>query len=79
MTDENNVYSTGCGKFGELGLGEDTIRYNYTWLRKLGNMNIKQIFDGRCHSWCIVNDQNPLKDKFVELEPLENPNYKMKK
>jgi len=30
LTDENNVYSTGCGKFGELGLGEDTIRYNYT-------------------------------------------------
>ena len=79
LTDENNVYAAGCGKFGELGLGEDTNRYNYTWLRKLGDMNIKHIFAGGHHSWCIVDDKNPLKDKFVEPEPLEKPNYKMPK
>ena len=79
LTDENNVYSAGCGKFGELGLGEDTNRYNYTWIRKLGSMNIKHIFAGGHHSWCIIDDKNPLKDKFVEPEPLEKPNYKMPK
>ena len=79
LTEGNNVYSAGCGKFGELGLGEDTNRYNYTWLRKLGSMNIKHIFAGGHHSWCLVDDKNPLKDKFVEPEPLEKPNYKMPK
>ena len=77
LTDEGNVYCAGCGKFGELGLGENKNRYNYTWIRKLGNMNVKHIFAGGHHSWCLIDDKSPLKERFIEPEPLEKPNYKM--
>jgi hypothetical protein len=79
LTDDGFVYAAGCGKFGELGLGENTNRYNYTWIRKLGSMNIKHIFAGGHHSWCIIDDKYPLKEKLIEPEPLEKPNYKMSK
>ena len=79
LTDEGYVYAAGCGKFGELGLGESRNRYNYTWIRKLGNMNVRHIFAGGHHSWCIIDDKIPLRDKFIEPEPLEKPNYKMNK
>ena len=79
LTDNGFVYSSGCGKFGELGLGENTNRYNYTWIRKLGTMNIKHIFAGGHHSWCIIDDKYPLKEKLIEPEPLEKPNYRMNK
>ena len=79
LTDERNVYVTGCGKFGELGLGENKNRYNYTWLRKLGPMNVKHIFAGGHHSWCIIDDKYPLKERFIEPEPLEKPNFIMTK
>ena len=79
LTDDGFVYAAGCGKFGELGLGENTNRYNYTWIRKLGSMNIKHIFAGGHHSWCIIDDKYPLKEKLIEPEPLEKPNYKMTK
>ena len=79
LTDGGFVYSAGCGKFGELGLGENKNKYNYTWIKKLGNMNVKHIFAGGHHSWCILDDRNPLKVKFVEPEPLEKPNFRMSK
>ena len=79
LTDEGYVYAAGCGKFGELGLGESRNRYNYTWIKKLGNMNVRHIFAGGHHSWCIIDDKIPLRDKFIEPEPLEKPNYKMNK
>ena len=79
LTDSGFVYSAGCGKFGELGLGENTNKYNYTWIKKLGSMNIKHIFAGGHHSWCIIDDKFPLKEKLIEPEPLEKPNYRMTK
>ena len=79
LTDEGNIYSAGCGKFGELGLGENTNRYNYTWIRKLGPLNVKHIFAGGHHSWCLIDDKFPLKSRFVEPEPLLKPNFTMTK
>ena len=79
LTDEGNVYCAGCGKFGELGLGENKNKYNYTWIRKLGYMNVRHIFAGGHHSWCLIDDKYPLKERFVEPEPLEKPNYIMTK
>ena len=79
LIDDGYVYSAGCGKFGELGLGENKNRYNYTWVRKLGTMNVKHIYAGGHHSLCIIDDKFPLKEKFIEPEPLEKPNYKISK
>ena len=42
-------------------------------------MNIKHIFAGGHHSWCIIDDKYPLKEKLIEPEPLEKPNYRMNK
>ena len=79
LNDDGYVYSAGCGKFGELGLGDNKNRYNYSWIRKLGTMNIKHIYAGGHHSWCVIDDKFPLKEKFIEPEPLEKPNYRMTK
>ena len=79
LTNERNVYAAGCGKFGELGLGDNKNKYNYTWIKKLGPMNVKHIFAGGHHSWCIIDNKCPLKERFVEPEPLEKPNFIMNK
>ena len=79
LTDEGNIYSSGCGKFGELGLGDNKNRYNYTWIRKLGSLNVKHIFAGGHHSWCLIDEKFPLKDRFIEPEPLSKPNFTMTK
>ena len=79
LNDDGFVYATGCGKFGELGLGDKRNKYNYTWIKKLGTMNIKHIYTGGHHSWCIIDNKYPLKEKFIEPEPLEKPNFRMSK
>ena len=79
LTNEKNVYITGCGKFGELGIGENTNRYKYVWLKSLGIMNVKHIFAGGHHSWCIIDEKIPTKNELIEPEPLEKANYTMKK
>ena len=77
LTDDGFVYSSGCGKFGELGLGDTLNKYNYSLIRKLRYLNVNHIFAGGHHSWCTINDTSPVRAKFVEPEPLEKPNFKM--
>ena len=43
LTNEGNIYSTGCNKYGELGIGKKHNRYNYKWVSKLSKLNIKNI------------------------------------
>ena len=41
LTSEKNIYSTGCNKYGELGIGTNNSKYNYTWVKSLSKLNIK--------------------------------------
>ena len=79
LTDEGCVYSTGCNKYGELGIGKKSNRYNYIWISKLSKLNIKHISAGGHHSWCLLDNSEPLrKDKYIP-EPLLKSNFSMNK
>ena len=82
LTDEGNIYSTGCNKYGELGLGKKynkKNKYNYMWISSLSKLNIKHIAAGGHHSWCLLDNNNPIrKDKNLP-EPLLKSNFSMNK
>ena len=79
LIDDGNVYSTGCNKYGELGLGKKSNRYNYTWISKLSKLNIKHISAGGHHSWCLLDNSEPLRRGKKSPEPLLKSNFIMNK
>ena len=79
LTSEGNIYSTGCNKYGELGIGKDFNKYNYTWIKCLSKLNIKNISAGGHHSWCLIDSNNPLKEGNNNPEPLLKSNFTMYK
>ena len=79
LTSEGSIYSTGCNKYGELGIGKNNNKYNYTWINKLSKLNINHISAGGHHSWCLLDNSEPyIKDKNIP-EPLLKSNFSMKK
>ena len=79
LTDEGNVYSTGCNKYGELGLGKEYNKYNFSWISKLSKLNIKHISAGGHHSWCLLDNEGPLRKNKNMPQPLLKNNFTMKK
>ena len=79
LTSEGNVYSTGCNKYGELGIGKNLNRYKYIWIESLANLNIKHISAGGHHSWCLIDSNIPLRKDNNNPEPLLESNFIMNK
>ena len=79
LSSEGNIYSTGCNKYGELGIGKDFNKYNYTWIKSLSNLNIKHISAGGHHSWCLIDLNNPIREDVNNPEPLLKSNFSMVK
>ena len=79
LTSEKNIYSTGCNKYGELGIGTNNSKYNYTWVKSLSKLNIKHISAGGHHSWCLLDTNEPLRNNNNEPEPLLKSNFSMNK
>ena len=77
LSKDNMVYVTGCGKYGELGLknDENINKCTFTLLKNVGKMNVKDIFAGGHHSWCITDSVEPVKESLEIPQPLEPPNY----
>ena len=78
LTSEGNIYTTGCNKYGELGIGKKSNKYNYTWVNKLFKLNIKHISAGGHHSWCLLDNFEPFKKNKKMPEPLLKNNFSMK-
>ena len=80
LSNELNIYSTGCNKYGELGIGKKIINsYNYVWVNKLSKLNIKHISAGGHHSWCLLDNNEPLRKNKNSPEPLLKSNFSMNK
>ncbi len=79
LTSEGNIYTTGCNKYGELGIGKKSNKYNYTWVNKLHKLNIRHISAGGHHSWCLLDNFEPFKKNKNIPEPLLKSNFTMKK
>ena len=79
LTSEGYIYSTGCNKYGELGIKKDLNKFKYTWIECLSQLNIKDISAGGHHSWCLIDSNKPLRDDNNEPEPLLKSNFSMNK
>ena len=79
LTSKGNIYTTGCNKYGELGIGKKSNKYNYTWVNKLHKLNIRHISAGGHHSWCLLDNFEPFKKNKNIPEPLLKSNFTMKK
>ena len=53
------VYSTGLGKYGELGLKNFDMKKGFTLMESLLGKNVIQIFAGGYHSWFLMDIECP--------------------
>ena len=53
------VYSTGLGKYGELGHGDFEMRKGFAFIEHLAGKNIVDIFSGGYHSWFLFDNEEP--------------------
>ena len=81
LTSEGNLYVSGCGKYGELGLEGDgkVNKCNFTLLRCASELNISRIYAGGHHSWLITDNNVPERIGFQMPEPLRPSNYRVKR
>ena len=81
LTSEGNLYVSGCGKYGELGLEGDgkVNKCNFTFLKCASELNISRIYAGGHHSWLITDNNVPERIGFQMPEPLRPSNYRVKR
>ena len=60
LTESQDVYATGYGSSGQLGLGNDESKTEFTWISSLTGKKIKRIFAGGNHSWILLDEKNPI-------------------
>jgi len=70
LTDLNNLYMTGCGKYGELGLGSFNNKKYFTHLKSIKHLNITEIYAGGHHSWIVLDSGFPKKLDYNTPSPL---------
>jgi alpha-tubulin suppressor-like RCC1 family protein len=77
LTDQNFLYVSGCGKYGELGLEDEENRSIFTLLKDSMAVNISKIFAGGHHSWIILDSKNPEKNEEIKtISPISNTRTK---
>lgn len=71
LTDTRDLYATGYGSSGQLGLGNDESKTEFTWVSSLAGKNIKRIFAGGNHSWTLLDEKNPFITDYKAPSPLK--------
>lgn len=75
LTSQNNLYVTGCGKYGELGLRDNENRKTFVLLESASALNITNIFAGGHHSWLTTDNITPEKENYEIPSPLNSGNF----
>jgi alpha-tubulin suppressor-like RCC1 family protein len=71
LTDEGDLYSSGYGLNGQLGLGDKESKTQFTYVQSFANKNITSIFAGGNHSWVVIDDAVPInKDRKRDISPV---------
>ena len=70
LTDMNNLYLTGCGKYGELGLNSFNNKKFFTHLKQVKHLNIVEIYAGGHHSWIVLDSDYQKKNDYNSPSPL---------
>lgn len=74
MTDRGDVYACGYGAHGQLGLGDKQSKTSFTYVESLGSKNISKVFAGGNHTWVVLDQVLPVKDKWEMPSPLKQSN-----
>jgi len=57
LTSKFDLYATGFGTFGQLGLESDEFKTRFTWVESVHHKNIWKISAGGNHSWVILDHE----------------------
>jgi len=72
LTDTLDLYVSGHGLFGQLGLGTEESKTGFTHLTLLRGKNIRNIFAGGNHSWVILDYENPINPDYTPPSPIRS-------
>jgi len=70
LTDALDVYVSGHGLLGQLGLGSEESKTGFVHLSSLRGKNVGKIFAGGNHSWVILDYDNPVNHDYSPPSPL---------
>ena len=71
LTEQGDLYAAGYGQYGQLGLGQDTeSKSKFQHVVQLGARKIYKIFAGGHHSWVVLDDIIPVREKYRAPSPL---------
>jgi hypothetical protein len=78
LTSQGNLYSSGCGRYGELGLNSQENRRNFQLVIQASMLSINKIYAGGHHSWILTDNQTPERLKWEMPSPLNPGNFSPK-
>lgn len=71
LTQQGDLYAAGYGAYGQLGLGSDLeSKSKFQHVAQLGPRKIYKIFAGGHHSWVVLDDIIPVREKYRLPSPL---------
>jgi len=71
LTEAGDLYSCGYAQYGQLGLGSNhEVKSQFQHVAQLGPRKIYKIFAGGNHSWVVLDDIIPVREKFRVPSPL---------
>jgi hypothetical protein len=71
LTEKGDLFACGYGQVGQLGLSEQKkVQSQFMHVAALGPRNIYKIFAGGNHSWVVLDDIIPVREKYRPPSPL---------
>jgi len=71
LTQQGDVYASGHGQAGQLGLREKNSKTHFVHLASLLNKNVLKVFAGGNHSWLLLDDLMPLREFYKAPSPVK--------
>jgi len=72
LTDQGDIFATGYGAHGQLGLNDKDSRTSYNYVTHIGAKNVYRIFAGGNHSWVVIDDIMPVRQRHRAPSPVPN-------
>lgn len=70
LTDKGDLFACGYGQFGQLGLLLDfEIKNQFHHVFSLAPRNVQRVFAGGNHSWVVLDDMIPVKERYRAPSP----------
>lgn len=64
------MYVCGNNADGQLGIGDTETRSTFTWVRSLADKNVYRIFCGGNHTWVLIDEFIPIRNRIRAPSPL---------